>query len=411
MAAGENEGVVEFTKFTGLRNNAPADEFEHGDLTDARNIDITDAGRARRRRGSSAIRAVGKFEWVWADGGLALAVRNDTELVRIEPDYTVTALRSDLTAGARMTYARFGNVVFYSNGRQFGKVVGGESSAWGVNSPGYQGYPSEIGGALEAGRYLFAVTFVRADGREGGTGPSGQATISANGALKINALPVPPDSDVEFKNVYVSAPNGETMYLAGTIPAETQSFTLATLHPLTVPLRTQFLSPPPPGFVLASFNGHMLVAHGETLYRSETYQPELFDFRKGLRFGSDIQIVAPVAGGVYLGTRDRVVFLEGDDPAGWKLSDKFDYGAIPGTLAYVSADKVADGSQTGNAAVFATTKGICVGFDGGAIKNLTQGKFAYPVQDRGAGVTRQTRGIEQYVVTMQGDEETPDESY
>jgi hypothetical protein len=171
----------------------------------------------------------------------------------------------------------------------------------------------------------------------------------------------------------------------------------------TLPLATQFLSPALPGTHLAAFAGYVLLARGETLYRSEPYAPELFDLRKGLSFSARITLVAPVSDGVYLGTETSVIWLPGRDPEKWTEELRFDYGAIPGTLAYTSAEEIADERQ-GPAAVFATTGGICAGLAGGSVFNLTGARFNYPVMDEGAAVVRDTQGLAQYLVTLRGTE-------
>jgi len=102
-----------------------------------------------------------------------------------------------------------------------------------------------------------------------------------------------------------------------------------------------------------------------------------------------------------LGTGYEIGWAGGKDPAKWEYVIRADYGAIPGTLAYIAAEDV--GEQSGLAAMFATAQGLCAGFDGGSFVNLTQERFNYPVTSAGAGVVRNQGGAVQYVVTLQGD--------
>jgi hypothetical protein len=54
--------------------------------------------------------------------------------------------------------------------------------------------------------------------------------------------------------------------------------------------------------------------------------------------------------------------------------------------------------------VFATTRGLCLCTPQGAVVNLTQDRFAYPIQPQGALVARRHRGMIQAVCVMQGTE-------
>ena len=171
---------------------------------------------------------------------------------------------------------------------------------------------------------------------------------------------------------------------------------------LTLPLATQELGPPPAGQIVSSYNGRMLVASGNVLSYSEPYSYELFDLRANLPLESEITLVAPVTGGVFVGTINGTIYLQGDDMARVNFVPKADYGVIPGTLAMVQADTLGEGSQNGSAFIWASRQGLCVGTDNGGFRNLTQERFSYPATDRGAGLVRRHRGMNQYLAVLQG---------
>jgi hypothetical protein len=84
---------------------------------------------------------------------------------------------------------------------------------------------------------------------------------------------------------------------------------------------------------------------------------------------------------------------------------KAEYGVIPGALTYADQELLGDGSAAGEVLpFFATKRGLCVGKNGGAFANLTQARFAYPSQERGAVMVRRHRGMSQFVATLQGAE-------
>lgn len=399
------EGLYEHAQFDGLRNNVPADRFELGDLEAASNFDIDDSKRATRRKGHSAAVLTGVYKSLWSNGSVALAVKSETALVQIQPSYAETTLRTNLTPGLDMSYTCPATTVYYSNGVDTGVVQDSLSRSWGLVPPSDQPVAAAAGGLLVAGRYQFAVTYLRNDGQESGTPRSGLIDLTDNGGISLSAIPVSADPTVASKVIYFSKQNGDTLYRVGTIANSATTFNYYADAFGTVPLRTQGLQQPPAGQLVGSFaGGYTLVASGNRLYRSEPFALELFDLRKNNRFGSAITMVAAMDDGVYVGTTHAVLWLGGTDPAKWDMSPRLSYGAIRGAATYCSQDMLGEGKGDAFAVVFATTQGLCVGTNGGKVTNLTQARFAYPVQERGAAIVRRHRGIIQGVVSLQGVE-------
>jgi hypothetical protein len=399
MTASQDKDVFAFEEFAGLRNTVDVENFEPGDLHTALNVDVTDAKKLRRRRGYGAPVFGTAAHSLWSDGDNALFMSAGS-LYRLNADLTTTALRSGLGT-ARMQYAAIGGRVYFSNGSASGVVDSATARSWGIPMVTIQPVSAAIGGLLPAGRYQYALTFVRDDGQESGTGMASTIDLSADGGIQFSLIPVPTDTSIAEKRLYVSPPDGDRMYLQMVLPPSTEEATLTDYRHGTVALATQFLSAPPPADMLAYFNGHILVASGSRLYPSEPYAPELFDWRRAQPFASRITLVAPVEDGVYLGTEGQIIFLAGKDPASWVFQPKFSYGVIPGTLAYGDAADLG-GEMKGPAAMFATADGIVAGLNGGTIVNLTSDRFRYPVTKLGAGIVRGSDGVTQYVATLQG---------
>ena len=399
------EGLYEHAQFDGLRNNVPADRMGLNDLTVATNIDIDDSKRATRRKGHSAAVVAGAFKSLWSNGTVALAVKSETSLVLISPTFTEKTLRTGLTPGLDMSYTAPVTAVYYSNGVETGVVQDGLSRTWGLEPPAYQPAASVVGGILPAGRYQFTVTYLRADGQESGTGRAGYIDLAVAGGISLSGIPVSADAGVVDKCLYFSKNNGETLYRAGTVANSATVFSYYADGPGTVPLRTQHLFDAPAGQLVDTFGGaRALVASGDTLYYSEPYALELFDLRKNFRLPHPITMVAALDNGVYVGTDNGIMWFDGTVPEKWEYVPRLAYGAIRGAAAYCSRDMVLDGNGNKDVVVFATKQGLCVGEDGGNITNLTQARFAYPTQERGAAVIRRHRGMVQGVFSLQGAE-------
>jgi hypothetical protein len=245
------------------------------------------------------------------------------------------------------------------------------------------------------------VTYLRDNGQESGTGRAGVVELTETGGIRFDLIPVPTDPSVVSKRLYVSPTNGDLLYQRMDLDTDEETATYVMTVGGTLALTTQFLSAPPPGEHLAAFAGRILMAVGSRLHVSEPYAHELFDPRRVYPFTSRITLVAPVEDGVYLGTESQIVWLPGKDPAAWDFRPVAAVGVIPGTLAYGDASDLG-GEATGPAAFFASTDGVYVGLNSGAVRNLTADRFAYPAQQVGAGLVRKSRGSTQYLATLKG---------
>lgn len=402
-----SEEPATYANFAGLRNNVPVGEFGLSDLSVALNVDLNDSGVASRRKGYGAPVLEGSYHSLWNGAGVCLAVTGSS-LVRILPGYTATVLRTGLVPGLRMSYVAVGTRAYYSNDSDTGVVENGASRSWGLSPPARIS-ATAISGTLRPGRYQFAMTYLRDDGQESGAPLSGVLELLTTGGLRFDSLPVSADPSVLTKAVYVSKVDGETLYRRAEIAAAQTSLQVTDDGLSTLVLRTQHLSGAPAGSIISYYNGRTLSASGSVLRYSEPYAYEHFDPRAYLPFESAIKLVAPVDGGVFIGTENETVFLRGDDVAQAVLVTKAAYGAVPGTLAYAQASAFGDGSAEGTAALWASTQGLCLGRDGGGFRNLTQDRFAYPKQPQGAALFRQHRGLNQYVAVLHGAETTGNE--
>lgn len=398
--------VKEIVEFTGLRNTVSAESFGSGDLEQALNVDITAAGKIRRRKGATELQA-GSYHSVWSDGAICFVVAGTT-LYRYHTDGALEAMVAGLSASRPMSYVAQGARVYMSNGvttRMFADGI----RPWGITPPTMQPTATEIGGSLPSGRYQFAMTFVRADGTESGTGLASVIDIDSGG-IGFQSLPVSDDITVVGRNLYISPVNGDKLFLLAELGVAETAATYMTERIGHKILETQHLSPPPPGDILALYNGRMYVAVGRRLYPSLPYAPELFDLRAGFTFPSTVTLVAPVKDGIYVGTETSIVFLSGASPEKFEQNVLTSYGAIPGTLSYADTELVTEGGS-GEAAFFATNEGLCVGMDGGALRNLTRERFLYPQQPRGASVVRTHGGVAQLVAVLQGAETPADTAF
>lgn len=399
MAVSDKDEIA-IEKFLGLRNTVRSEAFDLGDLEAAVNVNIDDALKPSRRKGFSSAIFAGAYYSLFSFGEVMLAGLG-TVLKRLFPDTpTSTTLRSGLTGG-RLSYAALGARIYYSDGTHTGCVDGGVARTWGLESPGSQPVATASGGSLPAGTYQFALTYVRSDGQESGTGVAGRIELAATGGIQFSAVPVSGDTDVVSKRLYISPRNGDMLYHVQTLAAAATTASYYVEIPGQKPLQTQLLQPPIAGSIMFAYHGRVYVVRGPRLHFTEGYAPELMDLRRGFTMPGHIVAAFPVDDGVWVWTAKEGVFLTGNDPTKFEYRPRITYGAIGGTVAYCNGEDI-DPAIDGVAALLSTKQGVVACLNGGTMRNLTKDRYAFPVTEQGAGVVRSHGGMNQYLLVLEG---------
>src|SRR5450759_1304351 len=97
---------VVFSKFGGIRNNTPAENFALSDLQAAVNCDV-DNDEGIMTRGGQTLRLSGAYHSLWSRDDVCL-IADGASLKRVRVTgpgtYALDTVRSDLTIGARLSY-------------------------------------------------------------------------------------------------------------------------------------------------------------------------------------------------------------------------------------------------------------------------------------------------------------------
>lgn len=403
---------MEIKKFLGLNNVTSPERFKAGELALASDVEIDNTGRLMSRRGRAIVNATPCHSAFSYDGGSFLS--QGASIYGVEADLTLT-LAKVLTSSAYVAYDFTLGVAYYSNGIDVGRFVGRTPKRWGVVTPVNQPTAVAAGGNMRAGRYMYAMTYVRNDGHESGTGLAGQIDLTVTGGIRLSGLEVSSDPDVTDKAIYVATRDGELLYRAAVVPNAQTTVVVSDEPAAGIPLTTQFASPPPPGMLVRIFNGIAYVVSGNMVYYSDPYNFELFrPDTNFLQFPGTVSLFDWVNTGIYVATTDSdgdgventglTWFLSGSRPDQFDPKQVFAYGATPGTSVKVESGWF--GSQVeriGDPALIWTSRhGVCVGNDGGSAHNLTESRYSFPSAQYGAALVRQNRGFVQYLVTMQG---------
>lgn len=408
---------MEIKRWAGIRNTFADERLKPNELTVALNLDIDNAGRLLSRVGHTVINATSSHS-LFATDQIALVMQGATLKV-IEADNSLTTIAT-LTNSNPVAFHAYAGVVYGTNGVDTFRLVGRSYRQWGVTPPVGQPHAEATTGDLPPGRYLYAMTFRRSDGHESGTGVAGYIDLPTGGGIAFSQLEVSTNTEVHDKILYVSSPNGEALRRARVVANSATVAEYRGYTELGAELTTQFAGPPPPGTLVRGFNGHLMLVDGDTIYFSRPHSLELFDLDNDyLRFPGQVAVFEPVNDGMFVATSDvlgddpntvgATWYLSGNRPDQLKSTQLFDYGAVPGTAVRTQAayfetnlEGESRGENAGSAVVWTTRHGVCVGFDGGTARNLTETKYSFPDAQRGVGLVRQSRGYVQYIVVVRG---------
>lgn len=386
---------ITFKAFSGLDLRTPPERLKPEDLVEALNIEIGPDGELTRRAGYTLARA-GDSHSLWSDGTTAFFV-SGTTLYRLNADMSATALGT--VVASPMSYHAVAGRIYMSNGVQSMVWDNGTLRSWGMVPPRPPGAQA-IGGVLPAGRYLFTQTFIRSDGQESGAPIASVIDLPDASGIRFTAS-ISNDPGVQDSVIYLSQPNGEVMYRAFRVGPTLSVDFIGSEVSLVTPLDRLYMREAPAGQLVTHYNGRMYVASGGIAFASQPYGYELFDPRDWLGAdASEITLMAPVTDGMFVGTRERVLFWQGSGPEDFRVIPKAPVGAIPGTLQYLDPEGVKlDGWSGKVLAAFTSRAGIVLVGDGGLYLDLTQLKFDMPAYQRGAALYRND-GQQRYVTVL-----------
>lgn len=149
----------------------------------------------------------------------------------------------------------------------------------------------------------------------------------------------------------------------------------------------------------------LFTASGNRLYYTEAFMDVQNPRANSIGYLDPIVLIQEIGTGMWVSTTTQLYFHSGANPAkpgGFNQVAKYNYPAIAGTGEKVSATKLGL-EGTGYVAVFATTRGICIGDASGGLTNISEGIFSYVPGQRGISYIKEANGMIQYQVKMIND--------
>lgn len=322
---------VEFSSFQGMDTRAPAHALvrsvQGGGRVliprELRNLLVTAEGTLATRPGFTRVIAGADVHSLWSDGqGRAFFVDGDTL-----KDFSGATLYTGVTR--EVSYDVYAEDVYWSDGAYLGCIHAGANHPAALAAPNPAPEVVAMVGALPPGVYQVAFTISDDRGESPATWPLA-IDLPAGGGISISGLPA------EAVNVYM----GEVGSTVLQFYAKAHEPIAITAPPqLGHTLQTQGLAPMPPGHIVRTHNGRLLVARAKALYFSEPFAPALHRPIEGfIPFPARVTMVRPNDEGVYVGTTAATYWLPGTDIAKAELVPVLRMGAAEASDSVVDQD-------------------------------------------------------------------------
>lgn len=354
------------------------------------NIDFADSGKAKRRKGVTKV-----YSGMLPKGGFSCPAGAFFVESGWLKSFTGSAgVNLCQVFGTTFAYHYQDGIVYFSDGLVCKKIVGGAVYNWGITPPSTP-VLSTTSGTFAAGKYLGAVCFVDANGVESGASSVVSVDAASNTGIVFSNLASTADQQVSYLRLYLSMPDGSELYHVADVAPGSSPYTVAAgRYDDSNVLETAFVSPPPAGRIIRTHNGRKFVADASgAVWYSDPFQPDHFRLGENfLAFPHPVDIMEPVAGGIFFAYGDKTEFHAGDVEDGFTVSLKFEYGGIFGTGARIDdSDTVSWQSQ----------RGTIIGTSGGECKNIQENRVAPDTGTLGASLVREIDGSKQFVASIQ----------
>lgn len=349
------------------------------------NADVTAEQRLKMRGGYRLLTGLPNAHSVWATRNIMLAAA-DGRLYRFYADGSkINLCALDGPYEEKLFYTVDEDKVFMSSRHWMGilDTAGNTVGPWGIPIPEQPVLAVQSNtGALAAGRYQVCYTNV-VDGQVGGNGMIAEIYVPADNS-SISLLNKPAGVIA-----WVTDPDGNTFYRG----ADVQS--IITGIDTIESLPSFLCGPPSPMRFIRRAFGRMWGAIDNRLIHSEPYRYDLFKSTNEFQFATEIQLVAFVDGGIYVGFEDLTIFLPGTEPTAMR-EVKVGAGVARNILAYCN-----NVPELGNnIPVWVSIDGLVAGSHSGSLMKITKDKVQFPAGREGAAVSRTVNGRDQFLASF-----------
>ena len=366
----------------GIDHLSPKASAPDGAARDAVNVDFDRDGGAARRSGYSLKDAAANAHSLWTSPatGRSFCVYGSTlYTVTYEGSWVKTAVGT-LPSIEPISYDDLGEDVVCGNRHGLFRVKSDLTmQSLGLARPDAPTVSATAYGGLYQGRYAVAVARLR-DYEEGPLSPSAFIDVPAGGGLLVTT----PAHDDSIR-LYRTQTNGDHLFACGVAPAASQH--LIGIGEVGWVTENQHLDQMPGGEIVRHWRGLVLVARGSIIYWSEPMAYGITDPRHNfVQFANKVTLMQPVDGGIFVGTREGVIFLSGSTPKEWSIKKTDGLPAVEGTGVTALASLFGVDAGDGKVALWLAANGFVIGTPDGRLIEAQAKRIRLPESQVAAGV-------------------------
>lgn len=367
----------------GISNRSDWRKTPEDALRDAVNVNVSRDGSLSLRSGFERVYAGASVRGALAIGSHVL-IADGNQLVAMDTATDTAVTIATIAGGGRLSGCTHNDELFFCTENEVLRYHAGKLRRWGVPTVTAQPLPSLISGGLLPGTYQLAMTWLSDNGEEGGTTSAVQIAVAERQGLQVDL----PSMAGHTPLLYVSAPNGSTLYLQG---KGAGTHALTALRDDTARLETQHLREPIPFDHIDSSNGVIALASGKCVWITCPMMPHLLDMAKRFfQYPCKVGFVMAGRAGLII-SADKTYLIsgaEGEEPV---QSDLLPYPGVPGTAVELPDGRIA----------WMTQYGLAVESPGGGAELVGNQNFVPQPADRGTSSVLEHDGDQLVVTTMQ----------
>lgn len=380
----------------GMNNKQPSHALPEGTVRNIVNADVDDLGFIRRRRGVTKVLScidskdgyncpLGSY---FIDG-IALKKFNGED----EPTTLYTGIN-----GTEFSWEYFNGVLYFSDNLVGLKITAVGVTQWGINIPDATMTIASISGTFGGGVYRATCTYVDGNGVESGAADIVELECADDTGILFLNIPSSSDTQVEKVRLYLSQPNGSTLFHVADVTNGVGTYQILTgRYDNSKILETAFTSKPPAGRIIRERNGRLFICSGSVVWYTNEYSPDHVNLADNyLQYPGEITVFEP-CGSVIFVVADQTYLLSGDHGSFTQVPI-LPYGAVYGTGKKIpNSEKVAWYSE----------RGLVIGGPDGSIANAQEANVAPDGGDRGTLFVRETGGTQQAIASIKNASISP----
>lgn len=299
--------------------------------------------------------------------------QDDSSLYKINHANGALTLLHSLSSSDRLSFCEHAGQIFYTNGADKGRIVGGAKKNWGVALPPVPTLTG-VAGALPAGRYLVSVAYIDSSGIEHAANKAAAITVDGTKNIQLSLSSIA--DDAVYVRIYMSQTDTRELFYHSDAAVGAFPVTLTSLPSDQGQCFTIGLVPPLDGNVIFSLKDYLIICEDQFVHPSFGKLVHLYN-------PSEITIARPeniIAGaglddGFWTVSSRSAYWSAGvGHPNSWRLSDEFVNAKFAAGSKVVNSRMLPFlGLQPQTIALFMSEYGLAVG---------TSGTMLFPFKSR-----------------------------